>query len=89
MNVSIYLNNQELIDLGTKLNCKYDEIAKILKISLTGQSKSRYFRDFFNESKEVEIDETAIINEFLKTHELGVITMIRAELINKPIFTPD
>ena len=85
----MYLNNQQLIDVGTKLNCKYDDIAKVLKTSLLGEAKgSRYFREIFGEVVSLQDTKKEVIEEYLRSTEVGVILMQRSEVANKPVFTP-
>ena len=88
-NINIYLNNQQLIDLGTKLNCKYDELPKVIKSSLIEETNSKWYRNWFKDEKVeiVEIDKESIIDEYLRNNEYGVVMQRRSDIMSKPVFT--
>lgn len=82
-NVGIYFNYQQLLDVATKLECKYDEIGKVLKASLLEEKRSKFYREL-----RATPDVNKIIEEYLRNEEIGIIAQRRAELLNEVVFTP-
>ena len=84
--ISLYVNHKETVDLCTKYNCLDSELNKVVKATLLDNKSSRYFREVGNVEM-VEIDKQGIIDEYLRTTEVGIILLQRSEITNKPVFT--
>ena len=84
--ISMYVNHKETVDLCTKLDCLDSELNRVVKASLLNQNTSRFYREIGAKSE--IIDEKSVIDEYLRTTEVGIILLQRSELVNKPVFTP-
>jgi len=49
-----YLNEEQEKRVSEKLDCRYDEIGKVVKASLNINKNSKWFRDFFKGAFSVE-----------------------------------
>jgi len=89
MNVNVYLNNKEVIDVCTRFNCVDGDLAKVFKATILDSYTSKYFRSLGVSKEAEEVDEKAIIDKYLRTTEIGVITIMRADAISQPILTKE
>ncbi len=89
MNVNVYLNHKEVVDVCTKFKCNDGELAKVVKATILGHHTSKFFRNLGVTKEAKPIDEKAIINEYLANTEMGQIAIMKADAISQPILVKE